>query len=342
MTTRIGWYVHHHGGGHLTRLLALAPHLAAEIDCFSSLPRPDALQPNCSWTVLPRDDDTTAADADPREADPRAGGLLHWAPLDHPGHRTRLAAIVAALATSRVDAFVVDVSVEVALLSRLLGIRTVLIAQPGLRGDEPHQLAYRAATAIVAPWPRALLDPPSLAAAAHKTIFTGGISRFEHRAQTSAVRPREDRTTGVLVLGGRGGTSVTEHDLALAEEASGERWQLLGATAESAWSGDPWQALTEAGVVVAWAGQNSVADLAAADAAAVIVPQDRPFAEQLETARAVERAGLAVVQEQWPDPRAWPTLIQRAKRLRPDWSQWQVAGAAERAADAIAAVARLR
>ena len=341
MNTRIGWYVHHHGRGHLARMLAIAPHLDAEIRCFSSLPRPDGLPDHCSWTVLDRDDDLRPGATDPRTADPDAGGLLHWAPLGHAGHLGRLATMVASIVDTPVDAFVVDVSVEVALLVRLLGIRTVLIAQPGRRDDAAHELGYRAATTIVAPWPRALLNPPHLAAVKDKTIFTGGISRFEGRART--VRPPADRSDGnVVMLGSRGGSGVPAAAIADAMASSGRRWRVLGATPDDAWSADPWDELTAAGVVVAWAGQNSIADLAAAGAAAVIVPQDRPFGEQVETALAVERAGLAIVKTEWPPADAWPELIDRAIRLRPDWSRWEVHGAAARAAATIDATARGR
>ena len=85
------------------------------------------------------------------------------------------------MAAAPVDAFVVDVSVEVTLFVRLLGIPVVLIAQPGLRDDAAHQLGFRAATRIVAPWPQALLQPAHLAEVAHKTFYTGGISRYEDR-----------------------------------------------------------------------------------------------------------------------------------------------------------------
>ena len=86
MTLRIGWYVHHHGGGHLVRMLSIADHLDAEIRCFSSLPQPEGLPEHCSWTLLDRDDDMRAGAADPAEADPTVGGLLHWAPIGHAGH----------------------------------------------------------------------------------------------------------------------------------------------------------------------------------------------------------------------------------------------------------------
>ncbi|MET0861992.1 MAG: hypothetical protein ABW091_13305, partial [Microbacterium sp.] len=104
------------------------------------------LPPHCTWTTVDRDDAASGDGGDPRNADPTAGGLLHWAPLGHRGHRGRMSAIVASLAETPVDAFVVDVSVEVALLVRLLGFRVVLIAQPGTRDDSVHHLAFQAAT----------------------------------------------------------------------------------------------------------------------------------------------------------------------------------------------------
>jgi hypothetical protein len=332
MTATIGWYVHHHGRGHLTRLLAIAAHVDAGIRCFSSLPEPAGLPANCTWTVLPRDDEP-GDHGDPRDADPTVAGLLHWAPLDHTGHRTRLAAITAAVAADPVSAFVVDVSVEVALLVRLLGIRPVLIAQPGIRDDAPHRSAFQAATRIVAPWPQALLEPAHLQEVGDKVVYTGGISRFDGRPRTGA------SADGVLLLGGAGGSAVTGDDIRAAEAASGEPWRVLGGASDAAWEADPWEALTSASVVVSWAGQNAIADLAAAEAWAVVVPQERPFAEQAETAAALERAGLAIVARAWPEPAAWPDLLHRARERRPDWSAWQVQGAAERAAAAIMAVA---
>ncbi|MDN3497075.1 glycosyltransferase [Planococcus sp. APC 4015] len=333
MTTRLGWYVHHHGRGHLTRLLAIAPRLDAAITCFSSLAAPAELPPNCTWVVLDRDDDLVDG-RDPAGAEPTVDGMLHWAPLGHAGHRSRLAAIASAVAADPPDAFVVDVSAEVTLLVRLLGIRPVVLTQPGARDDEPHLLAFRAADTIVAPWPRALMEPPHLAPFADKTVYTGGISRFDGRADG----PRR-AGGGVVLLGGAGGSAVIEDDIVAASAASDAPWTILSG---SGWTADPWTALRDADVVVSWAGQNAIADLAAVDARAIVVPQERPFREQAGTADALHRAGLAVVQSSWPARTAWPALLERARGLRPDWSRWQVHGGAGRAADAIMAAARSR
>lgn len=344
MTAQIGWYVHHHGGGHLARLLTIAPHVDAEIRCFSSLAEPANLPAHCSWTLLDRDDDLEPGGLDPREADPTAGGLLHWAPLAHPGHRGRLARITASLAERPLDAFVVDVSAEVALLVRLLGVRTVVMTQPGVRDDDAHRLAFRAATTIIAPWPYELLAPAHLVDLSAKTVYTGGISRFEGRQDASSKRDstRGDAAQNVVLLGGRGGSGVTDDDAAAAAAATGDHWRNLGGTRGASWSADPWKELSTADVVVAWAGQNSVADLAAAGARAIVIPQDRPFDEQRDTAHALEHAGLAVTAAAWPAASEWPALIARAARLQPDWTRWQVTGAAARAAEAIAETAQGR
>jgi hypothetical protein len=274
---------------------------------------------------LDRDDDRAPGVPDPAGADPTVGGLLHWAPLGHPGHARRLAAIAGAIAHRRFDRFVVDVSVEVALLVRLLGVATVVVTQPGDRTDEPHRLAYASASRVLAPWPagahRHPTNPP--------WVEVGGISRFDGRTREAEPDPGT-----VLVLGGGFATG----DLAAAAAATpGTRWQFAGGSA-STWIDDPWEALQRSEVVVAAAGQNSVADLAAAGARAVVLPQPRPFDEQVATGRVLAGRRLAVVEAAWPRETAWPALLDRARNLRPDWTQWRVSGAARRAADAIAQV----
>ncbi|AGL16567.1 glycosyltransferase [Actinoplanes sp. N902-109] len=320
-----GWYIHHHGAGHLTRFRAVRPYLPGEVVVFSSLPGGSALPPDTAWVHLDPDNDRPPGAPDPAGADPTVGGLLHWAPLGHAGHARRFAAVAAALAARRFDRFVVDVSVEVALLVRLLGVPTVVVTQPGERSDTPHRLAYASATRILAPWPAGVHPSP----AAHRCVEVGGISRFDSRSRTRTPEPGT-----VLVLGG----GVAQEDLAAAASATpGTRWLHAGATA-GAWVEDPWEALQHAEVVVTAAGQNSIADLAAADARAVVVPQPRPFDEQLATGRVLDDRRLAVVAPAWPSPAAWPAILDRARDLRPDWTQWEVTGAARRAAATIAEV----
>jgi hypothetical protein len=347
----VGWYVHHHGAGHVTRLLAVRPHLDADVVVFSSLPAPAALPAATTWVLLPRDDDdvvgadgTSRPPGDPEAGtDPTVRGLLHWAPLHHDGHAGRLAAIASWIAHARPRAFVVDVSVEVTLLVRLLGVPPVVVAQPGDRSDAPHSLGWDAAERIVAPWAAGLHDSPALDRAGERVRRVGGISRHDGRAAGRADGPAAPEPGTVLVLAGggaegRAGLARRVEEAAAATPTA--RWTVLGASADS-WVDDPWPFLRSAEVVVTAAGQNSVADLAAAGSRAVVIPQDRPFDEQRATARLLADRGLAVVPDGgWPAPAAWPELLDRARALTPDWRLWQVDGAAARAAAVIAEVAR--
>ena len=85
----IGYYVHHHGTGHLHRAMTVAPHLAEPVTGLSSLPRPEAWAG--PWIELPRDDSAAPYPA-PTTA---AQGRLHWVPLGDAGLRARMAAISA-------------------------------------------------------------------------------------------------------------------------------------------------------------------------------------------------------------------------------------------------------
>lgn len=328
----IGYYVHHQGDGHLLRAGTIAAALDDELTVLSSRRRPNDWA--TEWIGLPRDDGEVDRDTD----DVTASGTLHWAPVGHGGLRRRMAAVAAWIDTARPSAVVVDVSIEVAALVRLMGVPLVVVALPGVRDDDAHQLAYRLADAIVAPWPPGAGVLAGGLSWRDKLHEVGAISRFA--ARTRAAAPSADRRA-VLVLSGRGGTTLTNQDLDAAREATPAwRWTVLGPPGRR-WVLDPWPLLTSADVIVTHAGQNAVADVATARRPAVVIPQPRPHDEQLATARALERHALATVVPRWPEPARWPQLLSAAQaRSGAAWDAWSLNGAgAARAADVIASVA---
>jgi hypothetical protein len=327
----IGYYVHHQGRGHLTRAVSITRHLHRPATVLTSL---DLTEPHPFAAVLslPRDDRAQTV------AEPTAHGALHWAPHHDAGLRERMQLIGPWVAATRPEAVVVDVSVEVATFVRLLGVPVIVMAQPGKRVDAPHLLVYRLADHIIAPWPRQLCVPAWLRSHDAKTTYVGGISRFDGRDRP--VR-RADGTPSVLVLGGAGGSSVnTDAVDTLAADNPSYSWTTLGIPG-GPWTADPWPEICAADVVVGHAGQGAVADIAAAAAPAVIIPQTRPFDEQRMTARVLRQHRLAVIANQWPARRAWPGLLAHARTADTTrWGRWQVAGAARRAASAVEDTAR--
>lgn len=326
MTGPIGWYVHHHGRGHLHRAQAVTAALrrrGVEVTILSSLPP----EPWAPWVELPRDDDEGRTAATP-------GSRLHFAPVDSRGHRERLARVAAWVARERPRLAVVDVSVELTVWLRTQGVPTAAFAMPGDRDDAPHELAYDLADRVIAPWPGDLMEPAYLARRADKVAYVGGISRYADR------RPGVRRTDSrdVLLLGGAGGSGLTSADLAAARAATpGWHWRVAGPL--GTWHDDVWPLLTTCDVAVIAAGQNSVADAAAAHCRTIVIPEDRPFGEQRATAEALAAGGLAVVRDTWPTASGWPAVLAEAAALEPRWERWHVEGAADRAATALVELA---
>jgi hypothetical protein len=325
----IGYYIHHQGRGHLNRALAIAQELGHPVTGLSSLPRPDDW--GGEWIELPRDDDTaTASDVD-------ANGRLHWVPLSDAGLRTRMGRIAAWITEARPHVVVVDVSVEVALLVRLFGVPVITVALPGHRHDEAHRLGYDISAAIIAAWPaeaEGMLT--GLGAEARARLeCVGAISRFG--ARLSAATARAGARPRLLLLGGAGGSSLDATTVAEARAATPEwHWSILG-SAGGRWVEDPWPEICSADVVVTHAGQNAIADVAAARRPAIIIPEARPHDEQVTTASVLERSARWPALVRWGFPQTgWPALLDEAVGLDGGaWDAWNDGQGAARAAAVI-------
>ncbi|WP_409238129.1 glycosyltransferase [Streptomyces sp. PA5.6] len=333
----IGYYVHHQGRGHLHRAMCVASRTPDPVTLLSSLPRPAAWAG--SWVSLPTD---TADDP----LDPTAQGRLHWVPLHHPGHRERMGIIAQWIRRESPSLFVSDVSVEAAALARLMGVPVVVMAMRGDRKDPAHRLGYDLADALLAPWPHTVPEPGWPPHWHAKTIHTGSISRYDGRPRPPAAAA--PATKEVVVMLGAGGTHLTEDHLREAQRTTPDwTWTVLGGRAPehragggpapdggspSTWLDDPWPILCRAQVVVTHAGQNAVAECAAARVPVVVIPEERPHGEQHATARALRAAGLATVRESWPAAEEWPALLAEAAALPDRWEQWSPGDGADRAA----------
>ena len=356
----IGYYAHHQGAGHVTRMQAVAAALDEPVWGLSSAPRPAGW--SSGWTELARDDEA-AGDPVDEDADVTAQGALHWVPRGHPGLAQRAQQVVSWAAQYRPRLLVVDVSVEVALLARLAGVPTVVVALPGRRDDRAHRLAYDTAEALLAPWPAGTHERRWPAEWVAKTRCVGGISRFDSRVRPgTAAAPSGGRARGplgdspalvgpsetasgcsssgptVLLLWGAGGRGTTPAQVAAARAAT-PGWTWVERSPGAHASTELWDELLCADVVVTHAGQNAVAEVAAARRPAVVVAQPRPHDEQVATAECVQELGLAVGRTSWPQPHEWPALLEQAVAIGGQgWARWSTGDGAARAAALLADV----
>lgn len=343
----IGWYVHHHGHGHLRRMTAVVPHLD-DVVVFSSLPRPQRLPrsrtSDVEWIELEAD---TPPHGEP--ADPTAGGHLHWVPTNVPGHRRRMVRI--AEAAPRLSGMVVDVSAEVVLLSRLLGVPVTVIAQAGERTDAAHRQAYALADALLVPLPAPQAADDELYARtlphtvrhAAKTTFVGGISASAPTdGSTEATGGSATPTDGsaeagegrrFLLLGSRGGTSLGASTFERLRERSRHDWSAIGLDAQS-WTSDVHVALKSSALVLSNAGLGAIADIMAARSPAIFVPQTRPFDEQVANGLLLQALGFPV-RDRLELGEAFDAEVDAVSRYDFPWEAWQTEGAPGRAADVI-------
>ncbi len=241
---------------------------------------------------------------------------------------------------------VADVSMEVAVWGRLAGLRVVAVRQSGQRDDAPHAVGLASADAVWVPQHRAL-EGPLLDGLDERWHFTGAFSRYDDvvaRRRDGEFPPRDHDGTAaraLLVVVGAGGTSFPEERWRREDLPPGWRATIVGLPQR--WRGtystslgpvaDVGAHMARADVVITAGGWASVAEAAACGARTVIVPERRPFDEQLERSRALESAGLAVTLEAWPAPGDTTSLAALAGRLDPSrWDRYYDGRGAQRAA----------
>jgi UDP:flavonoid glycosyltransferase YjiC (YdhE family) len=249
-----------------------------------------------------------------------------------------MAMVAAWLDAARPLLLISDVSVEIAVYARLMGVPVVVVAMPGHRNDPAHRLGYGLASALLATWTTGTSPPEWPEEWAAKTHLTGAFSRYDgRRLAPPRSLPRRRR---VLVLFGTGGSTVDQDDVRTAAAATPDwDWEALGLPG-GRWLADPWPSICDADVVVTHGGYNALSEVAAARKPAIVIPQPRPHGEQDSVAHTLTQAGIAVVEPAWPPPTKWPELLRAAlARGGRHWHMWSTGNGAAQAARLIETVA---
>ena len=283
----IGYYVHHHGHGHLHRALVLADACRLPVVGLSSLPRP--AEWTGEWVQLARDDD------DPRSrATPPPAGSCTGRPSTTTGLRSRMAT---------------HLGLDRASTGRRSGLGR--LGRGGDAGPAARRTRRRrsccpasAATRRTGPgsaspasWcPSGRPRPGAWCAGSRPPTRRGALPRRAvalrpRRAGGRAARRRRTTRRGAQRVGRR-----RSHRRPARPGPGGHaRLGVAGARAAARdLGGRPGAELRAADVVVTHAGQNAVAEVAAARRPAVVVPKDRPYGEQRPPRGPCARGGWPV------------------------------------------------
>ena len=312
MSRLIGYYVHHQGDGHRQRAIAIARHTPDRFVLMGSgLGKPI---PGMRTMVL--DDDRPLG---PKCAPSvRRRDCLHYAPLRHPGVRQRVADVANWIAAQDPCLMVVDVSVEVAMLARLMGVPTVYVRLSGPRNDSAHCQAFRSAKALLSPFHRLLEHPSTPDWVRQKTCYAPVIT-----CASADISPVSNR---ILVVSGAGGGAWDAAALSSAAAAlPAYEWRVIGQPIPSAprpnnlqyrgWVENADDEIAHAGLVIGHAGDGTVNAVIAARRPFICLPQCRPYSEQVFKAQRLAELGAAITLDQMPEASEWLDIIRRAESL---------------------------
>lgn len=323
MSACLGYYVHHHGAGHLQRARVIARAMPRSVTLLGTDVPADITE--ARTIQLPDDRRAPEAGFDGQDSEDTRPESLHYAPLSHPGVRTRMATLSAWIASTRPELFVVDVSVEVAMLARLLSVPVVYVRLNGRRTDPAHLDAFRSARAMLAPYHADLDDPLTPDWVRARTFYCPGLS------PPASVQTPDSMTATVVI--GRGGDArsrqaAIDSVMQAAAVCPGWQWEILGSVEQPidppsniswrGWVDKPQDVIARATVVVGAAGDGLVSAVLAAGRPLICIPESRPFGEQQSCARGLRASAAAVVCERWPAATEWPSLLQRAQALPAD------------------------
>jgi UDP-N-acetylglucosamine--N-acetylmuramyl-(pentapeptide) pyrophosphoryl-undecaprenol N-acetylglucosamine transferase len=334
MKKPIAFFVHHQGRGHANRTMAVAAEFArdrpvsvltADPSLFDGFPRDIEIVPlpNMIGAAVP----TARLYAEPTPQ------VMHCVPLGLTEMRRTMRSILDHLDTREIGLFVVDVSAEIALLSRIASVPAVQIRMHGDRSDIGHVGAYEACVGMLAPFDARLEQDDYPAHLRAKTFYSGGlctsVDRVPERAEARAKLGLDpDREIVVAVTGG-GGSGTPYAPLTVAARAAPEAlWLTLGPThreghetdfsnlRQLGWVSSVTDYLAAADVVIASAGDNTVHEVARVGGRLIVMPEWRYFAEQTRKAEALVRLDAAVQAPIWPgDLQGWRDLLARARGL---------------------------
>ncbi|MFD2236900.1 glycosyltransferase [Aureimonas populi] len=334
MKKPIAFFVHHQGRGHANRTMALAERFSSDRPVSVLTAGPplfDGFARDIEIVELP--DMIGAAVPTPRLFAEPTPQVMHCVPLGVAEMRRTMRTILDHLDDRDVGLFVVDVSAEIALLSRAASVPAVQIRMHGDRSDIGHIGSYEACVGMLAPFDERLEQDDYPAYLRDRTFYSGGLCTTADAIPDKAEARRrlglDPRRELIVTVTGGGGRGTPYAPLTVGARAAQDAlWLVLGPThreghetdfsnlRELGWVSGVTDYLAAADIVIASAGDNTIHEIARVGARLVVMPEWRYFGEQQRKAQALAALGAAVHAPVWPgDLEGWRALLAAARAL---------------------------
>ncbi len=328
----IGFFVHHHGSGHIKRCSAIIDHITdrpVTVFCAQTERFP-AMADNVSLVRIPNPHGQPACTSALHHQS--ASTAMDCAPLGVSALRAGMGAIAQWLATEDAALLVSDVSAEVVLLARILSVPAIKLRMHGNRSDAAHVAAYTACVGLLAPFDERLEQANWPAKFRQKTCYTGGLidSSLQPPPSRKLARQRLGLPLGkqviVAITGSGAGIGTPLAPLTVGARALPDaQWFTLGNTAryghetafsnlsEVGWVDNAIDYIAAADVVIATPGDTLIHEVARVGRPLVCIPEWCYYDEQACKAEALDGLNVAAYSATWPGSfPTWQALIERA------------------------------
>ncbi|EJF89017.1 hypothetical protein [Bartonella tamiae] len=329
---QIGIYVHHHGEGHLSRAMKIArsaPHhftllgtgLNGKTETLKTIDLPDDKQTNHETVI--------------------SHPALHYTPLYHEGIRERNHLITKWMKEVQPALMLIDISVEIAMLSCLNATPFIYTRLSGNRTDVAHNFIFKAAQRVLCPFHPLLESPQTPKWLREKSDYFSSL--------TSKIKSYPSDDKRILLVLGKGGHNIKSDLLFLmAQELSDWTIDVIGPFQNQitlpkninihGWVNNVHSFMARATIVAGACGDGLLSDVMAMNKLFIALPQKRPFDEQVEKARLLHKNSFAVSYEKWPS--SWRKAIKKAQNLRHSFSDLHDNNGIESAANYLISMAQ--
>lgn len=296
----LGYYAHQHGSGHCNYAETFSGIFQKEMAIFTSYEYNFSGTSKC---IKLADENPDGSSFQQNQIEPPR--YLHYSPVGQNSIKERSLQLLQNLVEMNIGLLIVDVSVEIAALSRAASMPYAYVRLPGQRNDLAHIEAFKGAVFTLAYFPESFEMASTPDWLRQKTVYLGFISNKSlerHKKQTKT------QIEKITVLSGNGGNEKLHNSIPLLlERFADARITLLGRYPKKyndkrlnykGFIGDTQSEINNSDLVVANCGLNTVSELTQFPIPYVAIPEHRPFSEQITMAELLYSKAMALKPEQ--------------------------------------------